>query len=40
VRLIDLYLLELVRARRDELNEIVSLSKLLGGGWQQPPATK
>lgn len=29
----------LARARRDELNAIVSLYKALGGGWQPPPQT-
>jgi multidrug efflux system outer membrane protein len=30
----------LARARRDELNAIVSLYKALGGGWQPPPANR
>jgi len=30
----------LARARRDELNSIVSLYKALGGGWQQPVDSK
>jgi multidrug efflux system outer membrane protein len=30
----------LARARRDELNSIVSLYKALGGGWQQPSAKR